>query len=226
MTNPNGPSIEFQALTKLMDLAEDICDTKSRAKINNHLAKAAQVRYFLKALGFKAYLADTSVNVIYQCLIEVSEIYNFPTFAPLPPTSLPGVGSPLQGPPGPAGPAGIQGPAGATGAAGAAGFTIFSNAAVTLGAARTLDTFAKASTSATRWDWVAVGPSGKYRSGTIIADWDGASVEYATSTTVGLGSIGIGELVLTPVIFGTNVLLQATVTTSTWNIFGRRYTMS
>lgn len=225
MINPNSQSIEFQALTRLMDLAEDICDTKSRAKINNHLAKAAQIRYFLKALGFKAYLSDASVNVIYQCLIEVSEIYNFPTFAPLPPSVLPTVGAPPQGPPGPAGAPGAQGPPGSAGSPGAPGYIAFANPAVVIGTNQ-LDSFAKATTSGTRWDWVAVGPSGKYRSGSIIADWDGTSLEYYTSTTLGLGAIILGELQVVPTINGSNTVLNVTVSTQPWNIFGRRYTMS
>jgi hypothetical protein len=115
MINPNGPAIEYAALTKLIDLGVEVADTKRKDIVIRNVAKAAKIRYFLKALDDKHYLTDSQVNMIYQALIDVAELNQYPVGLAIAERSAPAIAVGLPGVKGDKGDQGDTGPAGPAG---------------------------------------------------------------------------------------------------------------
>ena len=61
-----------------------------------------------------------------------------------------------------------------------------------------------------------VSNSSNMRAGTLMAVWDGTNIEFTDNSTSDLGSTA--PFVLRAVISGTNVIIQALVSTSSWTI--------
>lgn len=150
----NKDSIVYQAETKLVDLVYEACLASSLRKKKEELYDAAKIRYLLKALeAADEYLTLQQSSQICQCLIEVSEITDYPTAPNLTVSSVPNVLIGIPGADGADGADGAQGPAGPTGPAGSGveTFTFTGQTAVDI----VLDTIENAASpyhTAARWD--------------------------------------------------------------------------
>lgn len=210
MLNPNGPAIEYAALTKLVDLAEQIAEQNKRSKIVKPLAQAAKIRYWLKALEDKEYLTDLQINRIWQCLTQVAELNEIPS------------GLALNEVPAPAISIGPQGPQGVQGIPGQDGFgTDF--AQINLTTNTVVDSFPISSALAAKWDYILVSLVGQ-RTGEIRATWtaDGVSSTYFETSTVDVFG-DTTPVVFTVTIVGATVQLNANISSGTWNISGTRW---
>jgi hypothetical protein len=206
--NPNYQAIEYAANTKLMDLAEELADTRKASKRDKILDQAATIRYYLKAVGFKDYLTNLQVNNIYECLIDVSEINDFPVVPSLPTVAIPVLNI------GPQGPQGIAGDTGPDG-----GGTDFSQ--VNVASDQIIDSFLASTAFAARWYYVIYDGTNS-RTGSLQAHWDGSSLEH----TGEVGDSDIGDtspIVMSATLLGGNVRLNATVASGSWTISGTRH---
>lgn len=209
MLRPDYQSIEYQANTRLMDLAEEIADTR-KSKRNELLDKAATIRYYLKAVELKTtYLDDLQVNNIYECLIEAADINEFPTVPVLDPADLPNIGTTIV----------VQGERGERGADG--GGTDFSSVSVSIDT--TIDSFAVTDAYGARWDYVVYDGTNQ-RAGSITTTWttDGSTI----ATPAHFSSTDIGDtsgIELGVEYFSGDIRLTATVTSGTWTVVGSRY---
>lgn len=207
--NPNYQAIEYASNTKLMELADELASTRKSSKRDKILDQAAKIRYFLKAVGYKTtYLTNLQVNNIYECLIEASEINDFPVVPTLPTVTVPSINI---------GPKGDQGDQGERGYDG--GGTDFIQ--VLVGSDTVIDSFLYTDSVAARWDFVIYDGTNQ-RTGWIQASWDGSSI----SSTGELGADEIGDtsgVVMSVDLFSGSTRLVATVTSGTWTITGSRY---
>lgn len=209
MLNTNWQSLEYSARTKLMDLAEEFAETRKRDRREKIIDQAATIRYYLKAVELKTtYLEDDAVNAIYQCLIDVAEINNYPTVPILAAVTTPDIGTTIivQGTPGERGEDG-----------GATDFEIVGAAIDTI-----VDTFAVTDAYGARWDYV-ISDGTNQRQGTISTTWlsDGTIASPAHYSSDDIGDV-------TPVTISINYLagqirLFAAVTSGIWSIRGSRY---
>lgn len=71
-------SIDYQARTKLLDLAVEVASSINDKAVQDKLHKAIQIRYTLKGLEHKALMDATCVDKIYLCLMSKAEINSFP----------------------------------------------------------------------------------------------------------------------------------------------------
>lgn len=209
MLNPNYQSIEYAANTKLMDLAEELSTTRKPLK-SRLLDQAAMISDYLAAVSYKTiYLEDDQVNNIYQCLIDVAEIQDYPVAPALPAISTPSLIVGLTGPQGPQGEKGDDGGATDFSATGVASDTV-------------VDSFAVGLAYGARWDYLVNATA--QRAGTIIGTWteDGAALDwYEQSSPDVNGSTDGVSFTLTFV--GGNIRLNAIVTSGSWAINGSRY---
>lgn len=242
--NPNYQSIEYQSRTKLLDLAEEAATTSKKDKKSKYLQQAARIRYFLKATALgTSYLTVDQLNNIYQCLIVTTGIQDFPVAPNLPSVSVPNIGG---------GPAGAQGVsitsvaniggdlivylsngttinAGAlpVGPAGTDGFTSFSATGLTTGTT-SVDTFPYASFKACEWKYVLDNGFSR-RTGTVSSTWLTDGTILTTPLEWHSDSVGTSDadtnVTLDVNISGSNVSLQVIITSGTWSIQGKRYTI-
>ena len=207
--NPNYQAIEYASNTKLMELADELASTRKSSKRDKILDQAAKIRYFLKAVGYKTtYLTNLQVNNIYECLVEASEINDFPVVPTLPTVTAPSINI------GPKGDKGDQGDRGYDG-----GGTDFTQ--ILVGSDTVIDSFLYTDSVAARWDFVIYDGTNQ-RTGWIQASWDGSSI----SSTGELGADEIGDtsgVVMSVDLFSGSTRLVATVTSGTWTITGSRY---
>lgn len=209
MINPNGTAIEYAAQTRLMNLAE-AADTNKKLLFRQSIDEAARIMYYLDALAYKAYLEDTQINNIYECLKSVAKIYEIPVVP-----SGNGTITPPTTNVGPPGEPGIQGPPGQDG-----GATDFTSSGVTFDTI--VDTFVISNTYAARWDYLVNGTA--QRAGSIYATWteDGASVDWSDISTPDING-STSQVDFSVTISSGNVRLNALVTGGTWTITGSRY---
>ncbi len=239
--NSNYQSIEYQSRTKLLELAELAATTSKKDKKSKYLQQAAKIRYFLKATALgTSYLTVDELNNIYQCLIVITGIQDYPVAPNLPSVSVPSVG---------AGPAGAQGTsivsvaniagdlivylsdgttinAGAlpAGADGNSGYIPFAVNGVTSGTVD-VDTFDYSLSKGVRWDYVLDNGVSR-RVGSVYATWlsDGTIATLPLefhSDAVGTTAADT-EVTFDANISGSFVKLQAVITSSTWSIQGLR----
>jgi microcystin-dependent protein len=210
MINPNSLSIQYAAETKLLDLVEAGCTTSKLRRQNTNFDQAAKILYFLEALTYQPYIEDIQVNNILECLKETAELYEFPVSPLVNELTPPTINMGLKGPKGDKGDRGEDG-----GATDFGEFQIISNTIV--------DTFPISEAYAVRWDYLVNGVS--QRAGSILATWteDGAGI-------TNWGDIGTpdvngstGGVEFTTTIVGTNVNLNAIITSGTWDVVGSRY---
>lgn len=240
--NPNYQSIEYQSRTKLLDLAELAATTSKKDKKSKYLAQAAKIRYFLKATALGTdYLTVDELNNIYQCLIVITGIQDYPVVPVLPDVSVPSVGG------GPVGPQGTSivsvaniggdlivylsdgstinaGPLPA-GADGASGYIPFAVNGVTTGVVD-VDTFDYSISKGAKWE-VVLDNGASRRIGTVTTTWldDGTILTLPMewhSDAVGTTAADT-EVTFDVNVSGSFVILQATILSSTWSISGLRF---
>lgn len=208
--DPNLASIKYQSMTVLLDTVMEAVRTRNRTDRKYLYAKAAKIRYYLKALDYyPTYIDAEKANQILQCLIVTSGIQDYPVppATSVPPTPQAIVA--LVGPEGPQGPRGNDG--------GATDFAVIANGNVVV------DSFPVTSAYAARWDIIVNGTA--QRAGTIWATWteDGANIEF--TPMVGTDDVnGATSAVDFTVTFSAGTIrLNAVVTADSWDIRGSRY---
>lgn len=242
--NSNYQSIEYQSRTKLLELAELAATTSKKDKKSKYLQQAAKIRYFLKATALgTSYLTVDELNNIYQCLIVITGIQDYPVAPNLPSVSVPSIGG------GPVGAQGVSitsvaniagdlivylsngttinaGPLPA-GPAGDDGFTPFSATGLTTGTS-SADTFAFAAFKACEWKYVLDNGVSR-RTGTVSSTWLADGTILTTPLEWHSDAVGTSaadtDVTLDVNISGANVSLQVIVTSGTWSIQGKRYTL-
>lgn len=71
-------SIDYQARTKLLDLAVEVASSLNDRKVEDKLHNAIKIRYFLKGLEHKSLIAKKDRDIIYLCLMDIADIDSFP----------------------------------------------------------------------------------------------------------------------------------------------------
>ncbi len=239
--NSNYQSIEYQSRTKLLELAELAATTSKKDKKSKYLQQAAKIRYFLKATALgTSYLTVDELNNIYQCLIVITGIQDYPVAPNLPSVSVPTVGA------GPAGPQGVSItsvaniagdlivylsdgttinagplPAGADGTSGSIPFAVSGATTGTVD----VDTFDYSLSKGVRWDYVLDNGVSR-RVGSIYATWlaDGTIATLPLefhSDAVGTTAADT-EVTFDANISGSFIKLQAVIASSTWSVQGLR----
>lgn len=206
-------SVRYQARTVLADLANQIAaerliNTPTMMVVRR---RAANVRYWLKALDYKEFLTLIQRNQIWYKLIEISGIYDFPTSPVLELRTRPDI---LVG---------IAGPPGVAGAAGGSGGVAFENTDVDIGT-ETVDSFAYTLSSGVTWQYTIRSVAGTAsRSGQITATIlsDGSSVNGGAE--ISEAEIGdTSDVSLSVDINGGLVRLRATTLSNNWIVEGER----
>lgn len=87
-------SVQYQAQTKLADLANEIATARSSNKVKDKILQATKIRLWLLALDYKNYLTRQQRERIWYALIQLSGIYDYPKAPVLDKVSMP---SPLVG---------------------------------------------------------------------------------------------------------------------------------
>jgi len=87
-------SVQYQAQTKLADLANEIASTRNTKKAKDKILQATKIRLWLLALDYKDYLSRYQRERIWYALIQLSGIYDYPKAPVLDKVSLP---TPLVG---------------------------------------------------------------------------------------------------------------------------------
>lgn len=210
MINPLSESIQYAALTKLIDLVESACTTNKRTKRDDEFNQAGAIYYLLSSLTFEDYIEDEQVNNILECLKQTGDLYDYPVNAMVNELDPPVINI------GPQGPQGLQGERGEDG--GATDFTLLN--ASTNGIA---DSFSYSQAYAARWDVLINGTA--QRAGSVWATWleDGSSVTFTPEIGTGDLNGSTSGIELTVTIFGSDVRLNAIISSGTWTITGSRY---
>ena len=87
-------SVQYQAQTKLADLANEIASTRNTKKAKDKILQATKIRLWLLALDYKDYLSRHQRERIWYALIQLSGIYDYPKAPVLDKVNLP---TPLVG---------------------------------------------------------------------------------------------------------------------------------
>lgn len=209
----NESAIQYEARTALADLANEIVASRSLEKpeIIALIKRAAKIRYWLKALDYKDFLTKVQRERIWYKLIEISQIYNFPTAPILGDRTRPSILTGVPGPEGPEGP--INTSVG----------TPYVNTDVDIGT-EVVDSFAFTTGTGATWYYIVSNGTAQRR-GTISGTWlaDGSSWSAGDdSSTAEIGDTSGVSLDID--ITGGNVRLLATVTSNNWIIKGTRLT--
>lgn len=211
MIDQRGTSIEYQAKTKHLDLMYLISQTRNRSAREKYTRQATAIRYYIRALRFKAYLTDKQVNQIYQCLVSIADLYEFPVNPNLPTVEQPQQGTTII----------IEGDQGRPGNDG--GGTDYS--ALNIVTDTTVDEFSTSLAYAAEWSYDITDSSGNGRSGRIYAKWNSTAGTITAASEQGSFDLGVDT---TPVTFQTaivsgNVRLIALVASGAWTVRGTRY---
>ena len=87
-------SVQYQAQTKLAELANEIAATRNTKKAKDKILQATKIRLWLLALDHKDFLTRQQRERIWYALIQLSGIYDYPKAPVLDKLSQP---SPLFG---------------------------------------------------------------------------------------------------------------------------------
>lgn len=217
MLDVRASSIIYQSQVALAATVDSLITSKKFGKAKDPVwDKCLRIRRYLTALQYASRATDTtSQTYLLECLIILAEINEFPASPVLTLTSIPNI---LVGA------AGAQGQPGATGAQGPTGqATDF--LVGPLGANGTVDSFLLSATPGAVWEYVAThSVTGAQRAGTIEGSWSttGATIDFfdnAHPDIVG-STAGVEFNIL---LSGGNIILQAVISSGTWNIRGSRH---
>jgi len=208
----NEQAIRYQARTTLADLANEICSIRNLEKDTTIalIKRAAKIRYWLKALDAKEFLTREQREQIWYKLIEISQIYNFPTAPILELRNRPSILT------------GLPGAKGDTGAAGGGtGGIPFSRSAVNTGVT-VVDLFPITIGSGTEWLYTVKNGTDQ-RTGHIEATWlaNGSAVEFGDdNTTTEIGDTS--DVQLSVDYSAGEIRLLATALSDGWTVEGTR----
>lgn len=208
MLQPTQESVVYAAQTKLLDLAYETAQTRNLNKVLTELYQGAQIYYWLQSLDRgEDYLTYTEREKIWRCLIEIAEIYDFPTAPTL-------VNRPVD-----------------INAGGGGGNTIINNITYNFGSTfgtTEIDTTTITADSIPVTDdygavwYYTVRKGVNQRSGIVQASWlsDGSSVSYSEES---VGEIGDTSPITISVDFsGGNIRLRVAASNNDWFVSGTR----
>lgn len=204
-------SLRYQARTALADLANEIAATRNleTQAVVNKIERAYSIIMWLMALDVKYFLTAQQREKIWWSLIEISQVYDFPTAPVLEERPRPTILVGIQGPPG---------PAGSSGSGGGVPFT-----GTSINGTTTVDTFAISLGSGCVWQYSITDGTANQRTGTIEATWlpSGLSVAFGGDiSTLQIGDTSAVQLSID--ISGGNVRLRVTATGTTFTVKGSR----
>ncbi len=207
MLQPTESSVVYAAETKLLDLAYETAQTRNLLKVQEELQQGANIYYWLQALDQGDYLTYAEREKVWRCLIDVADVYDFPTAPTL--TNQPvdinvGGGSTTvinnntYNAGTPFGPTEIDSPSG------------------------TVDTIPVTDDYGATW-FYTVRKGTDQRSGIITASWlsDGSSIGYSEYSTSDIGDTD--DVVFSVTFSAGNIQLVATVASNDWIVSGTRY---
>lgn len=211
MIDQRGTSIEYQAKAKHLELMYLISQTRNRSLREKYTRQATEIRYYIRALRFKDYLTHAQINRIYQCLVEIADLFEFPVNPNLPTVEQPQQGTTII----------VEGSQGIPGNDG--GGTDYS--ALNIVTDTTADEFAASLAYGAEWTYVVVSSSGYVRKGRVEAAWNPSSATqpvYFDNSTTDLDGDTSAVSFQVAIVSG-NVRLIALVASGTWTVRGTRY---
>lgn len=208
-------AIRYQARTTLATLATEIANLRKH-KSTEAIAKikeAKQIRLWLKALDYKAYLTRVQREKIWYALIDIANVNDFPTSPLLEERTVPNV---LIG--------GGTTTTNIITQAEAAGNISFTNSDVDTGT-EVVDSFPISLSSGAKWKYTARKNDGSsQKSGEIIGTWlaDGSDVDWAEAPITSDVGASPSDVTMAVVYNAGDIELRATVSTDDWIIEGSR----
>lgn len=218
MLDVRADSIIYQSKIAYAAMVDKLVTSKRIGKAKDPIwRKCLAIRRYLKALEYVDRLEDqTDATYILECLIQLTDINNFPAAPVLGTTTVPNILVGKAGGPGDKGDKGDKGDAGL-----ATDFTL--SPVITTSP---VDVFPIADSPGARWDYVVTEASGAQRAGTVMASWasSGSSIELTDFAHADLSGFGDTTGIEFDVIYSApNIILEAVVTSGSWFIRGSRY---
>lgn len=204
-------TVQYQAKTKLMELALETASVRNYKKLNSKIRLGFQIFLWLQALDYDDYLTKSTRDKITRCLVEIAEINDIPSAPYLGNIDPPAIHYGLPGADGAQGPTGPEG-----------GGVPFSATGVT--SDTICDTFAITDSRGVEYTINIYDDSGSdMRIMRLQGGWSSDGSTYGDDG--GFGSTIQGDtspVTMSIIVVGTEVRLFATVTSGTWTIEGTR----
>lgn len=208
-------AIRYQARTTLATLATEIADLRKHKseKALEKIKEAKQIRLWLKALDYKAYLTRAQREKIWYALIDIANVNDFPTSPLLEERTVPNI---LIGGGTTTNNTVIQSES--------AGNISFSNSDVDTGT-EAVDSFPSSLSKGAEWKIVARKNDGTGSFTTEVqAVWntDGSSIAVDQDGGSAIGAVTTDNALFTVVYNSGDIELRATVDSDNWTIEGSR----